>query len=111
MDLQTIARSEKASTPILELTENFYQVARAEISLQEQTALIADSEGEAMLIKEAVISAQRALHNLTAIRIKKVIKAAVSDAYRKERKHGNDFMQPTERALYDNIIVGILNIK
>lgn len=111
MDLIKLSRQEKDNPSLLELTDDFYNLAKASILAEEREASEALNDLEKDLLKSNACASGRALNNLAATRTKKLIKMAVSDAYRKEPKHKADFMQPTERALYDSIIVGILNIK
>ena len=111
MDLPQLTRAEKDSNLLQKLPENFYEVAKGEISIQEQEALLADSDVEQMILQEKATTDRRALQNLKTIRIKKIIKIAVLDACREEPEHAGDFMQDCERLLYNNIITGILNIK
>lgn len=111
MDLTQLARTEKDSNLLQKLPENFYEVAKGAISIQEQEALLADSDIEQMILQENVTTDRRALQNLKTIRIKKIIKIAALDAHRSEPEHAHDFMQDCERLLYNNIITGILNIK
>lgn len=111
MDLTQLARTEKDSNLLQKLPENFYEVAKGEIAIQEQEASLAESDIEQMILRENVTTDRRALQNLKTIRIKKIIKIAVLDAYREEPEHASDFMQECERPLYNNIITGILNIK
>ena len=111
MNLSILARTEKTSNLLQKLPENFYEVAKGAISIQEQEASLAESDIEQMILRENVTADRRALQNLKTIRIKKIIKIAVLDAYREEPEHARDYMQECERPLYNNIITGILNIK
>ena len=111
MDLTQLARAEKDSNLLQKLPENFYEVAKREIANQEQAASEAESDIEQMILQENVTSSRRAFQNLKIIRVKKILKIASADAYRKEPEHANDFMQECERLLYNNIITGISNIK
>ena len=111
MDLTQLSRTEKDNNLLQKLPENFYEVAKGEISIQEQEASLAESDIEQMILQENVTTERRAYQNLRTIRIKKILKIAALDAYRDEPEHANDFMQECERLLYNNIITGISNIK
>ena len=111
MDLTQLSRTEKDNNLLQKLPENFYEVAKGEISIQEQEASLAESDIEQMILQENVTTERRAYQNLRTIRIKKILKIAALDAYREEPEHASDFMQECERLLYNNIITGISNIK
>lgn len=111
MDLTQLARTEKDSNLLQKLPENFYEVAKGEIAIQEQEASLADSDVEQIILQENVTTDRRALQNLKVIRTKKILRIAALDAYRDEPEHTRDYMQDCERLLYNNIITGILNIK
>lgn len=106
MDISVIARAEKMEKPLCQLKETFYKDALNHIKELERQ--VESSQGiEAQLAVDTVISERRALKNLNDQRIKKLISAAVSDAYRDKPAHGLDPMLPDERAFYDNLVSSI----
>jgi DNA replication initiation complex subunit (GINS family) len=109
MDLTRQARSEKDSQVLLEIPENFYTVAYQDIMNQEQ-AVLQVSEVEATLLKDSIIADRRALKMISDLRIKKLVKAAVSDAYRVKPEHLLDHMLPNEKQFYDQTVAGIKNL-
>ena len=92
MDLTQLSRTEKDNNLLQKLPENFYEVAKGEIAIQEQEASLAESDIEQMILQENVTTERRAYQNLRTIRIKKILKIAALDAYRDEPEHANDFM-------------------
>ena len=81
MDLTQLSRTEKDNNLLQKLPENFYEVAKEEIAIQEQEASLAESDIEQMILQENVTTERRAYQNLRTIRIKKILKIAALDAY------------------------------
>jgi DNA replication initiation complex subunit (GINS family) len=103
MDLTLLARQEKASKTLLELDSNFYAVARNEIAGMEQDCKLSSGTDQEML-EFNVLADRRAIVSIADIRISKIVKFAVSDAYRSVQAHAQEFMLPEERDLYQSII-------
>jgi len=71
----------------------------------------AEGDLEEELKAQNVNSSGRALVLLSDLRLKKVLKGAIADAYRVKPEHGRDFFTGKERKLYENIVQGIKEIK
>ncbi len=61
MDLTQLARAEKDSNLLQKLPENFYEVAKGAISIQEQEASLAESDIEQMILQENVTSERKGI--------------------------------------------------
>ncbi len=110
MDLSKLSREEKDSQLLCKRPDNFYTVAKAQISDREAEARNL-SGVELDLLKEAILADKRDLKNINDLRIKKLIKAAVSDAYRDEPKHRSDPMLLDEKEFYDSLVAGIKHLR
>lgn len=110
MDFSQLVRSEKEANSCCELPESFHDVSRSETELLK--AALDNGDGlEQMMLKSDISNGLRSLKNLMDLRIKKIIKAAVSDAYRSKPEHDHDSMLPEEMELYLAITSGIGRIK
>jgi DNA replication initiation complex subunit (GINS family) len=110
MELHGYLRAEKNDLRLLELPKNFFVQVKYDISILE-VSLKTAHENDADIIEQNIITAKRSLTNLIDLRIKKVIKSAVSDAYRAKPEHVADKMEPDERELYEAIISGISKLR
>jgi DNA replication initiation complex subunit (GINS family) len=108
--LPNLLRAEKDQTRLVELPESFHDVVRANLESLKSTLETGDAL-EQSLAEQDIKTSLLVIKNLMDIRIKKVIKAAVSDAYRLKPEHDNDPMLPEEMELYLAITSGIGRIK
>lgn len=110
MDFSSLVRSEKDQIRIIELPEQFHDVAKSYIESL-KSPLESSDELEQAMLESDITNSIRSLKNLMDLRIKKVVKAAVSDAYRIKPEHNQDSMLPEEMELYLAITGGIGRIK
>jgi len=112
VDLRELARTEKVSRVLLSLPETFYQDAKTDIQ-QTIKSLESDnlSEVEKEMLEFALFSNKRDLESINNQRITKLIKAAVSDAYREKPAHSLDSMLPSEKRFYETIVQGIKELR
>lgn len=109
IDILATYREEKNSSRVIELPNEFFD--KADGILVRLKAERPETDVEAELIKQEVNSSNRALEMLSDLRIKKVLKGAIADAYRSKPEHSYDKFTTKERALYENIVSGIKGIK
>ena len=109
IDIVKTYRKEKDSHKLLELPPGWFDQADESIRLMQSEQPGSDLEAD--LGRQEILSAIRSLELLSDLRIKKVLKGAIADAYRKEPEHGNDFFTDKESKLYKNIVAGIKEIK
>jgi DNA replication initiation complex subunit (GINS family) len=104
MDIFKIHRSEKDSHSLIELPEGFFDSMQDDFKGRMQTDT--DPIG-----REALLNEMHLLNMLSDLRIKKILKGAIADAYRQEPQHDKDNMTHKERVLYDSIVAGIRDLK
>lgn len=102
-------REEKNNQKLVELPDKFFDLA--DQSLHEMQSEEIEGEFAEDIKAQNINSASRALEMLSDIRIKKILKGAIADAYREEPQHGKDFFTEKERRLYGAIVSGIREIK
>ena len=99
-DITKFLRAEKLDARLTELPDNFYPAMESEVN-----RLI--SEGAEI---DEVLRLKATIQRTKAIRIKKIIRAALADAVLSEPKHTKEHFQPKERAFYEAIIRGAKEI-
>ncbi len=110
MDLTKTYRSEKESQALTSLAPSFYQDALSHIKKLEEN--VEASQGiESQLIIDNIKAERNALKRINDIRIKKILSAVISDAYRDEPKHAHDSMLPSEKAFYEVMVEGIRSLR
>ena len=88
-------RAERIDAKLAELPDGFYQAVEAEIESMKGTAELED----VLLIKST-------FQRIASQRIKKVVRAAMSDAFLAVPQHAKEHFQPKEREFYERIIEG-----
>jgi len=109
IDILATYREEKNNAKLVELPDGFFDQATQAIAKMQAEEANGDLEEE--LKAQNINSAGKALVMLSDIRIKKVLKGAIADAYRAKPEHGRDFFTGKEKILYANIVSGIREIK
>lgn len=106
MDLSVLAREEKDSKELCKRQENFYKEASEQIRrMRDEAEHLSGSARDTF--DEYILSDERAIKNIKDLRIKKLIKMAVSDAYRNKPVHAVDNMLSPECQLYESVVSGI----
>lgn len=109
IDILATYREEKNNAKLIELPDGFFDMAKDYLgSLQAETS---DTDFEEELRSQDINSSSRALEMLSDLRLKKILKGAIADAYRKEPVHGKDHFTSKELKLYVDIVKGIKEIK
>ena len=108
MDLLKTYRDEKASHNLIELPDDFFDQARVELDRLNGPI---ETEIESVLMQQELKSSIRALNALSDLRINKVLKGAIADAYRKTPEHALDKMLPREKKLYQAVVDEIKEVK
>jgi len=103
IDIVKTYRQEKGSHALIELPPGWFDLAQESIREMQLE--------DGGLISQEALSAIRSLELLSDLRIHKVLKGAISDAYRKDPMHENDFFTAKEARLYRNIVSGIREIR
>lgn len=109
IDILATYREEKNNAKLVELPENFFHLADQAIHEMQEEEL--DGEFGLEIKAQNIQSASRSLEMLSDIRIKKILKGAIADAYREKPEHHKDFFTSKEKVLYANIVSGIREIK
>lgn len=109
IDILATYRAEKGDSKLIELPENFFTQAQEAIQIMQ--AEETDTELERELMAQDINSSKRAIELLSDLRIKKILKGAIADAYRAKPEHDRDFFTAKERGLYEAIVGGIKEIK
>lgn len=109
IDIQKTYRQEKDAHALIDLPSGWFDQAQGFI--QQMQSEQPESDLEADLGRQEIQAAIRALELLSDLRIKKVLKGAIADAYRKEPEHGADHFTSKEKKLYGDIVAGIREIK
>ena len=100
MDLTKLLRAERLDAKLIELPDNFYPVMESDVKqLISENAEIED-----------VLRLKSSIQRIKALRIKKIIRAALADAVLSEPRHAKDYFQPKERDFYEAIIRGAREI-
>ena len=109
IDILKTYRLEKDAHALIDLPSGWFDQAQGFI--QQMQSEQPESDLEADLREQEIKSSLMALNLLSDLRIKKVLKGAIADAYRKEPQHGNDHFTSKEKKLYGDIIAGIREIR
>ena len=109
IDIQATYHQEKNNSKLVELPPGFFD--QADQALHEMQSEELDGEFGSEIKAQNIQSSSRALELLSDLRLKKVLKGAIADAYRAKPEHGKDFFTSKELILYRNIVSGIKEIK
>ena len=88
-------RAERSDVKLTELPDGFYQAAKDEIEQMKGTAEL-----------EEILAYKSTVQRIASQRLKKVVRAAMSDAFLLVARHDKEHFQPRERAFYESIILG-----
>lgn len=109
IDIIATYREEKNNPKLVELPPGFFDLA--DQALHEMQSEEMEGEFGQEIKAQNIQSASRSLETLSDIRIKKILKGAIADAYREKPEHDKDFFTSKEKVLYANIVSGIREIK
>jgi DNA replication initiation complex subunit (GINS family) len=109
IDILSTYREEKNNPKLTELPPGFFDLA--DQALHDMQSEDIDGEFGQAVKAQNIKSSARSLEMLSDIRLKKVLKGAIADAYREKPEHGKDFFTSKEKILYANIVSGIREIK
>jgi len=109
IDILATYREEKNNAKLVELPPGFFDLA--DQAIKDMQAEEIGGEFGADIKAQNINSSSRSLEMLSDLRLKKVLKGAIADAYREEPQHGKDHFTSKELILYRNIVSGIKEIK